>query len=90
MFRAEDDPARAAQLQRLRARLATLPKRCATCRRRTRMRPWFRHYTSSLCQHHLHDGCRLSCKADYAPCRCRCHKRTAAQMIRDTLYHVDP
>lgn len=32
------------------------------------------HYTSTYCQHGLHDRCRLTCKTCNAGCRCDCHK----------------
>jgi len=36
-------------------------------------------YTSTACQHGLHDKCRLVCKYCDEPCRCGCHKPGAVQ-----------
>lgn len=32
-------------------------------------------YTSTACQHELHDRCRETCKFCDAPCACDCHRR---------------
>jgi hypothetical protein len=44
-------------------------------------------YTSTACQHALHDRCRLSCKFCASPCMCPCHeadKRTAQALLNQT------
>jgi hypothetical protein len=34
-------------------------------------------YTSTACQHAVHDRCRLSCKFCFSPCMCECHRQPA-------------